>query len=191
MRFHSVLRLPQPAAGVVGVGRDRTSPSRIRHPRSPCFRPAARTRLSLGGVDPALAFSSINNAYSVLVDDYERTRFHAMESMLEEDISRLGEIKRRNAMLDVELMQVSLGALPRLPLCPRHTRGPTSAARRLWLRRASRRASRATTAVAMANTPRAARLLTHAAHDACDVRLRRRKRSKPASRTSSTATASW
>ena len=54
-----------------------------------------------------MAFSRINNAYSVLVDDYERTRFHAMETMLEEDISRLGQIKRRNAMLDVELMQVS------------------------------------------------------------------------------------
>ena len=72
----------------------------------PPFRPLP-TRLSLGGLDPAVAFSRINNAYSVLVDDYERTRFHAMETMLEEDISRLGEIKRRNAMLDVELMQVS------------------------------------------------------------------------------------
>jgi len=71
-------------------------------------RISAVGRLSLRGVDPAVAFSRINEAYSVLVDEYKRTRFHAMESLLEEDIEKLGAIKRKNAMLDVELMKEAL-----------------------------------------------------------------------------------
>ena len=43
-----------------------------------------------------------------MVDEYKRTRFHAMNSMMEEDIAKLCDIKRRNALLDVELMRETL-----------------------------------------------------------------------------------
>lgn len=71
-------------------------------------RMSAATRLNLGGTDPAVAFSRISEAYSILVDEYKRTRFHAMNSMMEEDIAKLCDIKRRNALLDVELMRETL-----------------------------------------------------------------------------------
>lgn len=53
-------------------------------------------------------FSRINEAYVTLSDEYNRARFHAMQSMSEKDIKALAVVKKSYAARDIDLMAEAL-----------------------------------------------------------------------------------
>lgn len=68
---------------------------------------ADKLELARQGTDVESAFARVNAAYAVLSDRYQRGKFHAMEDVDDEDkIETLAAIKKEEAMLDVELMEV-------------------------------------------------------------------------------------